>query len=146
MNRILTTAQLLQLGIDQQWSLVISLENTFQVTFQTTFSLTNFTISGLLKQIVNLIFWRSKFFKFVNRSYVFSFHRPGLVNYSVPLELTKYLRSETEYLPWHRAISAVTYLANMLEDDTNLYPLFQVMKQNKSQSGLGLLNLIAQNL
>ncbi|KFP72501.1 Glutamyl aminopeptidase, partial [Acanthisitta chloris] len=55
----------------------------------------------------------------------FSLARPGLVNYSVPLELTKYLRSETEYLPWHRVISAVTYLANMLEDDTNLYPLFQ---------------------
>lgn len=34
----------------------------------------------------------------------------------------------------------------MLEDDKNLYPLFQVMKQNKSQSGLGPLNLIIQNL
>ncbi|NWV09614.1 AMPE aminopeptidase, partial [Ptilonorhynchus violaceus] len=55
----------------------------------------------------------------------FSLARAGLVNYSVPLELTKYLRYETEYLPWHRAISAVTYLANMLEDDTNLYPQFQ---------------------
>ncbi|NXB07559.1 AMPE aminopeptidase, partial [Cnemophilus loriae] len=55
----------------------------------------------------------------------FSLARPGLVNYSVPLELTKYLRSETEYLPWDRAISAVTYLADMLEDDENLYPLFQ---------------------
>ncbi|NXM69554.1 AMPE aminopeptidase, partial [Serilophus lunatus] len=55
----------------------------------------------------------------------FSLARPGLVNYSVPLELTKYLRSETDYLPWHRAISAVTYLANMLEDDTNLYARFQ---------------------
>ncbi|NXA15016.1 AMPE aminopeptidase, partial [Sapayoa aenigma] len=55
----------------------------------------------------------------------FSLARPRLVNYSVPLELTKYLRNETEYLPWHRVISAVTYLANMLEDDTNLYPLFQ---------------------
>lgn len=68
------------------------------------------------------------------------------MNYSVPLELTKYLRSETEYLPWNRAISAVTYLANMLEDDENLYPLFQVMKQNKSQYILGPLNLITQNL
>ncbi|NXI92152.1 AMPE aminopeptidase, partial [Psophia crepitans] len=55
----------------------------------------------------------------------FSLARPGLVNYSVPLNLTKYLRNETDYLPWHRVISSVTYLANMLEDDTNLYPRFQ---------------------
>ncbi|NXY70497.1 AMPE aminopeptidase, partial [Glareola pratincola] len=55
----------------------------------------------------------------------FSLARPGLVNYSVPLELTTYLINETEYLPWHRVISSVTYLANMLEDDTNLYPRFQ---------------------
>ncbi|NXF46087.1 AMPE aminopeptidase, partial [Oceanites oceanicus] len=55
----------------------------------------------------------------------FSLARAGLVNYSVPLELTKYLTNETDYLPWHRVISSVTYLANMLEDDTNLYPRFQ---------------------
>ncbi|XP_064306187.1 glutamyl aminopeptidase [Phalacrocorax carbo] len=55
----------------------------------------------------------------------FSLARPGLVNYSVPLDLTKYLTKETDYLPWQRVISSVNYLANMLEDDTNLYPLFQ---------------------
>uniref|UniRef100_A0A8C5NL72 Aminopeptidase n=1 Tax=Junco hyemalis TaxID=40217 RepID=A0A8C5NL72_JUNHY len=66
----------------------------------------------------------------INRSYVFSFHRPGLVNYTVPLELTKYLGKETDYLPWNRAISAVTYLANMLEDDKTLYPLFQKYFRN----------------
>ncbi|NXM15054.1 AMPE aminopeptidase, partial [Ploceus nigricollis] len=60
----------------------------------------------------------------------FSLARPGLVSYSVPLELTKYLRNETEYLPWNRAVSAVTYLANMLEDDKNLYPLFQEYFRN----------------
>lgn len=54
------------------------------------------------------------------------------MNYTVPLELTKYLKNETDYLPWHRVISSVTYLANMLEDDTNLYPRFQVMKQKKT--------------
>lgn len=64
-----------------------------------------------------------------NRSSVFSLFRAGLVNYSVPLELTKYLINETDYLPWHRAISAVTYIADMLEDDTDLYPRLQVMKQ-----------------
>uniref|UniRef100_A0A8C3PS26 Aminopeptidase n=1 Tax=Calidris pygmaea TaxID=425635 RepID=A0A8C3PS26_9CHAR len=56
---------------------------------------------------------------------VFSLARPGLVNYSVPLELTKYLIKERDYLPWQRLISSVTYLANMLEDDTSLYLQFQ---------------------
>ncbi|NXG44487.1 AMPE aminopeptidase, partial [Psilopogon haemacephalus] len=55
----------------------------------------------------------------------FSLARAGLVNYSVPLQLTKYLTNETDYLPWHRVISSVTYLANMLADDQNLYPQFQ---------------------
>ncbi|XP_065546290.1 glutamyl aminopeptidase [Lathamus discolor] len=55
----------------------------------------------------------------------FSLARSGLVNYSVPLELTKYLINETDYLPWHRVISSVSYLTDMLEDDTNLYPRFQ---------------------
>ncbi|NXS90821.1 AMPE aminopeptidase, partial [Jacana jacana] len=55
----------------------------------------------------------------------FSLARPGLVNYSVPLDLTKYLINETDYLPWHRVISSVTYLANMLEDDASLYSRFQ---------------------
>ncbi|XP_061849171.1 glutamyl aminopeptidase [Colius striatus] len=55
----------------------------------------------------------------------FSLARAGLMNYSVSLELTKYLTKETDYLPWERVISSVTYLANMLEDDTNIYPRFQ---------------------
>ncbi|NXK52704.1 AMPE aminopeptidase, partial [Chauna torquata] len=55
----------------------------------------------------------------------FSLARAGLVNYSVPMELTKYLTNETDYLPWHRLIASVTYIANMLEDDTNLYLRFQ---------------------
>ncbi|XP_015717477.1 glutamyl aminopeptidase [Coturnix japonica] len=55
----------------------------------------------------------------------FSLARAGLVDYSVPLDLTRYLINETHYLPWHRAISAVTYIADMLEDDTNLYLRFQ---------------------
>ncbi|NWU63672.1 AMPE aminopeptidase, partial [Pterocles burchelli] len=55
----------------------------------------------------------------------FSLARPGLVNYSVPLELTKYLTNEADYLPWHRVITAVTYLSDMLQDDASLYPRFQ---------------------
>ncbi|NXN98278.1 AMPE aminopeptidase, partial [Rhinopomastus cyanomelas] len=55
----------------------------------------------------------------------FSLARAGLVNYSVPLQLTKYLTKETDYLPWNRMISSVSYLANMLEDDRDVYPRFQ---------------------
>ncbi|XP_009903198.1 glutamyl aminopeptidase [Dryobates pubescens] len=55
----------------------------------------------------------------------FSLARPDLVDYSIPLQLTRYLTKETDYLPWHRVISSVTYLANMLEDDQNIYPQFQ---------------------
>uniref|UniRef100_A0A803YM61 Aminopeptidase n=1 Tax=Meleagris gallopavo TaxID=9103 RepID=A0A803YM61_MELGA len=82
----------------------------------------------------------------------FSLARAGLVNYSVPLELTKYLINETDYLPWHRAISAVTYIADMLEDDTDLYPRLQeyfrylvkpiVNKLNWSDSGSHLDRLL----
>ncbi|XP_008939809.1 PREDICTED: glutamyl aminopeptidase [Merops nubicus] len=61
----------------------------------------------------------------------FSLARAGLLNYSIPLQLTKYLTKETDYLPWHRAISSVTYLANMLEDDTNLYSQFQKYFRNQ---------------
>ncbi|NXA67281.1 AMPE aminopeptidase, partial [Mohoua ochrocephala] len=80
-------------------------------------------------RLSTLLFQNHKNFSAAHRAGIlddaFSLARPGLVSYSVPLELTKYLRNETEYLPWHRAVSAVTYLSNMLEDDTNLYPLFQ---------------------
>ncbi|NXU80196.1 AMPE aminopeptidase, partial [Oreotrochilus melanogaster] len=55
----------------------------------------------------------------------FSLARAGLMSYSVLLNLTKYLRNEADYLPWDRVISSVSYLADMLEDDTNLYPRFQ---------------------
>lgn len=61
-------------------------------------------------------------------SIVFSFLRADIVNYSVPLDLTKYLQNETEYLPWQRVIVAVTYLSDMLKDDKDLYPIFQVMQ------------------
>ncbi|NXL95452.1 AMPE aminopeptidase, partial [Alectura lathami] len=82
----------------------------------------------------------------------FSLARAGLLNYSVPLDLTKYLTNETDYLPWHRAIASVTYIADMLKDDTNLYPRFQeyfrylvkpiVNKLNWSDSGSHLDRLL----
>ncbi|XP_065261043.1 glutamyl aminopeptidase [Emys orbicularis] len=56
---------------------------------------------------------------------VFSLARAELLNYAVPLNLTKYLQNEEDYLPWHRVISAVSYLRDMLGDDIELYPRFK---------------------
>uniref|UniRef100_A0A8D2L122 Aminopeptidase n=1 Tax=Varanus komodoensis TaxID=61221 RepID=A0A8D2L122_VARKO len=56
---------------------------------------------------------------------VFSFLRANLLNYSFALNLTKYLERENEYIPWQRAVEAVSYIQDMLEDDDKLYPKFQ---------------------
>uniref|UniRef100_A0A8B7TUB8 Aminopeptidase n=1 Tax=Castor canadensis TaxID=51338 RepID=A0A8B7TUB8_CASCN len=52
----------------------------------------------------------------------FALARAQLLNYKVALNLTKYLRMEEDFLPWQRAISAVTYIISMFEDDQELYP------------------------
>lgn len=41
--------------------------------------------------------------------------------------MTKYLNKEENYLPWQRAITALTYVVSMFEDDEEVYPLMQVM-------------------
>ncbi|XP_053259759.1 glutamyl aminopeptidase isoform X1 [Podarcis raffonei] len=55
----------------------------------------------------------------------FSLARAGLLNYSYALNLTRYLKNEEEYIPWQRAVVAVSYLRDMLADDNTLYPKFQ---------------------
>ncbi|NWY00844.1 AMPE aminopeptidase, partial [Nothoprocta ornata] len=79
--------------------------------------------------LANLLITNHTIFSAADRAGIlddaFSLARAGLVNYSVPLELTKYLINEADYLPWHRAISAVSYLADMLEGDTSLFLLFK---------------------
>ncbi|XP_060042237.1 glutamyl aminopeptidase isoform X2 [Erinaceus europaeus] len=52
----------------------------------------------------------------------FALARAQLLKYTHALNLTKYLTIEEEYLPWQRAISAVTYIISMFEDDKELYP------------------------
>ena len=59
--------------------------------------------------------------------FFFFFLRAQLLNYKEALNLTKYLTEEKEYLPWHRVISAVTYIISMFEDDKELYPVIEVM-------------------
>ncbi|KAF4019708.1 hypothetical protein G4228_011459 [Cervus hanglu yarkandensis] len=55
----------------------------------------------------------------------FALARAQLLNYKEALNLTKYLKEEKEYLPWHRVISAVTYIISMFEDDKELYPVIE---------------------
>nr|XP_006119337.1 glutamyl aminopeptidase-like [Pelodiscus sinensis] len=63
----------------------------------------------------------------------FSLARAELLNYSVPLNLTRYLENEEDYLPWQRVISAVSYLRDMFKDDTELYPKFKAHFRNLVQ-------------
>ncbi|XP_071975412.1 glutamyl aminopeptidase [Engystomops pustulosus] len=56
---------------------------------------------------------------------VFALARAERLDYGVSLNLTKYLEKEEDYLPWVRAISALSYLVDMLEDDNTIYPKFQ---------------------
>ncbi|KAG8134499.1 hypothetical protein E2320_007602 [Naja naja] len=55
----------------------------------------------------------------------FALARAGLLKYADALNLTKYLVDETEYIPWQRAVVAVSYIGHMIEDDKTLYPKFQ---------------------
>uniref|UniRef100_A0A2R8M6Z0 Aminopeptidase n=1 Tax=Callithrix jacchus TaxID=9483 RepID=A0A2R8M6Z0_CALJA len=55
----------------------------------------------------------------------FALARAQLLDYKVPLNLTKYLRKEEDFLPWQRVISAVTYIISMFEDDKELYPMIE---------------------
>uniref|UniRef100_A0A4W3HH61 Aminopeptidase n=1 Tax=Callorhinchus milii TaxID=7868 RepID=A0A4W3HH61_CALMI len=58
-------------------------------------------------------------------------YRASLLNYFVPLNLTKYLKNETEYLPWVTAVKSSLYIENMLKDDNTLYPMFQEYWKNQ---------------
>ncbi|XP_058405888.1 glutamyl aminopeptidase isoform X1 [Diceros bicornis minor] len=55
----------------------------------------------------------------------FALARAQLLDYKVALNLTKYLRMEEHYIPWQIAITAVTYVISMFEDDNELYPLIE---------------------
>lgn len=61
----------------------------------------------------------------------FALARAKLLNYGKALNLTQYLRSEKDFLPWQRAISAVTYVISMFEDDMELYPMIETYFQNQ---------------
>lgn len=55
----------------------------------------------------------------------FALARAQLLDYEKALNLTRYLTSEQDFLPWERVISAVSYIISMFEDDRELYPLIE---------------------
>ncbi|XP_023373956.1 glutamyl aminopeptidase isoform X1 [Otolemur garnettii] len=55
----------------------------------------------------------------------FALARAQLLDYRVALNLTKYLESEEDLLPWQRVIAAITYIISMFEDDKELYPMIE---------------------
>uniref|UniRef100_A0A8D2E287 Aminopeptidase n=1 Tax=Sciurus vulgaris TaxID=55149 RepID=A0A8D2E287_SCIVU len=61
----------------------------------------------------------------------FALARAQLLDYKVALNLTQYLRMEEDFLPWQRAISAVTYVISMFEDDKELYPMIEKYFQDQ---------------
>ncbi|XP_047574175.1 glutamyl aminopeptidase [Lutra lutra] len=61
----------------------------------------------------------------------FALARAQLLDYKMALNLTKYLRMEEDFLPWQRAISAVTYIISMFEDDKELYPVIEKYFQSQ---------------
>ncbi|XP_062606091.1 endoplasmic reticulum aminopeptidase 1-like [Saccostrea cucullata] len=46
----------------------------------------------------------------------FEFARSGLLNVTIPLQMTKYLENEEDYLPWSSAISGLTYIKQRIQD------------------------------
>ncbi|XP_069599957.1 glutamyl aminopeptidase [Ranitomeya imitator] len=62
---------------------------------------------------------------------VFALASAEKLDYNISLDLTKYLDKETDYLPWVRVSSAISYLNDMLEGDDTIYPQFQEYLQKK---------------
>lgn len=60
---------------------------------------------------------------------VFCINRADIVDYGHAFNLTKYLANETEYIVWDRVATSISYVRDMLADDSVLYPKFQVRSQ-----------------
>lgn len=51
--------------------------------------------------------------------------RAGYINYSIPLDVTTYLKHETDYVPWKAALNSFSFIDSMLIRTAN-YELFRV--------------------
>lgn len=61
----------------------------------------------------------------------FALARAQLLSYKTALNLTSYLTSEGDFLPWERVISSVSYIISMFEDDRELYPMIETYFQGQ---------------
>jgi aminopeptidase N len=55
----------------------------------------------------------------------FNLARTGLLDYTITLNLTHYLKLEVEYIPWRSAAAGLKFLDSML-CRTEIYGIFQV--------------------
>ena len=60
----------------------------------------------------------------------FSLAESGHVDYSVPLSMTRYLRLESDLVPWRTAYRALTRVESRIRD-TEVYPSFRKARLNK---------------
>lgn len=51
----------------------------------------------------------------------FALARAGQLNYSVPLQLTKYLSKEEDVIPWYSAMNGFSYLVEQMSRSTEGY-------------------------
>ncbi|KAJ8385784.1 hypothetical protein AAFF_G00182280 [Aldrovandia affinis] len=55
----------------------------------------------------------------------FALGRANILDYGNAFNMTKYLKNETEYIVWDRVSSSISYVRDMLMDDSTLYHKFQ---------------------
>ena len=69
----------------------------------------------------------------------FSLAESGHLDYSIPMSMIRYLKKETDYVPWSAAVSVLEAVADKLEG-TEAYPKFRQVKQQESSSFDGVLS------
>ncbi|XP_071569022.1 aminopeptidase N [Temnothorax nylanderi] len=72
----------------------------------------------------------------------FNLARAGYVNYSVPFDLARYLRRETEYEPWVAAVNNFNFLNHILACSPRVQRLFQNYANRLLRPISGLLNFM----
>uniref|UniRef100_A0A8C9TIG8 Aminopeptidase n=1 Tax=Scleropages formosus TaxID=113540 RepID=A0A8C9TIG8_SCLFO len=75
-----------------------------------------------------------------NMIHCHSFHccpiRADMVDYGSAFEVTKYLNREKQYIVWARVAASISYLQDMLMDDSTIYPKFQVGLLRETVQGI----------
>lgn len=61
----------------------------------------------------------------------FNLARAGYIDYSIPFDLSKYLKRETDYEPWLAAVNNFMFLNRILNKVSKVHTAFQVKKRVK---------------